>query len=260
MLSAAFRTLQSSPALAPLRSSSAADYAASYLRHGRVDDLNLPPLALRMGGENFRTDSAFLAGGDRDLDRLERDAGLGADSKLLDLGSGSGRLAIAIARRYGCLDRYVGVEVQARHVRWARRNLPNCFEFVHSDAPNRRYNPRGRQALVINVAPPFSIAYAYSVFSHMTGTDVRRYLGEFARLLEPGGTAWFTAFVEDGVEEESENPPGYGHHVHPGALHVVRFERGFFESIITSSGLEIAKFDYASDTNGQSLYVVEKRM
>ena len=250
--------LRTSQALAPLRNSRVTDVALSFMRHGRVDELNLPPLALRMGGENFRTDTAFLRGGDRDVDRLEQDAGLGPGSKLLDLGSGSGRLAIAIARRYGCLDRYVGVEVQSRHVRWARRNLPGCFEFVHSDAPNRRYNPTGKQRSVLDVSPSFSIAYAYSVFSHMTGDDVLRYLGELARLLEPGGIAWFTAFVEDGVDQESENPPGYGHHVHPGALHVVRFERDYFESMITSSGFEIVKFDYASDTNGQSLYVARK--
>jgi cyclopropane fatty-acyl-phospholipid synthase-like methyltransferase len=228
------------------------------MRHGRIDDINLPPLELRMGGENFRSDSAFLAGGDRDRERLEQFAGLDADSRLLDLGSGSGRLAISIARRYGCIDRYVGVEVQPRHVMWASRNLPRCFEFVRSDAPNERYNPGGTEKRAIEVEPGFTIAYAYSVFSHMTSADVVTYLKEFERLLEPGGTAWFTAFVEDGVDREVENPEGYGYHVHPGALHVVRFDRAYFDGLVVRAGFTIADFEHGSDTNGQSMYVVKK--
>jgi SAM-dependent methyltransferase len=43
----------------------------------------------------------------------------------------------------------------------------------------------------------FDLAFATSVYSHMSLEDVGRYLSETARILAPGGRAFFTAYLLD---------------------------------------------------------------
>ena len=60
-----------------------------------------------------------------------------------------------------------------------------------------------------------------------------------------------TAFVESGVPDEEENPPGYGLDWH-GALHCVRFDREYFENMVETAGLDVVEFRHGTETNGQS--------
>jgi SAM-dependent methyltransferase len=237
---------------------------ASFLarqNHGRApkSGMPLPPLRYRMGGAHFRTDEAFVAGGMRDVSRLMELAALDERSRLLDFGSGAGRLAIGLGETLGRVAEYVGVDAQAELVRWCATNLGPFpgYRFELLDAPNGRYNPSGRAEHRFNApAGRFDVAYAYSVFSHMQGDDARRYLGEFARVLAPSGRAFITCFVEDDVEEETVNPDDYADMAWRGPLHCVRFNRSWFEEQLRSFNFGIEHFARGTETDGQSLYVV----
>ena len=105
----------------------------------------------------------------------------------------------------------------------------------------------------------FDVIFLYSVFTHMLSPDVERYLSEIARLLAPGGKALFTVYAEDDCEDESENPRGYLEELGAslGALHRVRFRRGYLEGLIERTGLRAVRFDYRSETvTKQSTVVV----
>ncbi|WP_141012874.1 class I SAM-dependent methyltransferase [Nocardioides sambongensis] len=217
----------------------------------------LPPGELRMGGRHFKDDEAFVRSATEDVRRLN-EFGLQKDSRLLDWGCGAGRLAVGVRERWGRIGLYHGVDVQKRLIDWAEENLTAPgFTFSFVDIANARYNKRGAQDHSIPGATgDYDAFYAYSVFSHMLSAEARPYLAEIRRLLSDNGFAFFTAFVEDSVVDEAENPEGYGPMEWRGPLHCVRFERSFFDTMVTEAGLTIDRFEHGNETDGQSMYVV----
>jgi cyclopropane fatty-acyl-phospholipid synthase-like methyltransferase len=233
----------------------------SRTKHGVAPNsgVPLPPVAYRMGGEHFKDDAAFIERGVADVEHLVGRCGLGANSSLLDWGCGAGRLAVGVAERFGSIGLYHGVDVQKSLITWADRNIGRRpgFRFTWVDLANERYNPQGRPDRSIPAETgAYDILYAYSVLSHMLSEDLAGYLAEFRRVLKPGGTAWFTAFVEANVPDETENPVGYGPLKWDGRLHCVRFSRGYFEAIMQKAGLTISDFEQGRETDGQSSYLV----
>lgn len=224
--------------------------------------LPLPPRLLRAAGAHFRADAEFVAAGRRDARRLVDRGLLDASTRLLDLGCGAGRLAIGVTAEVGTIASYRGIDVDPTVIAWCDRHLTSRaphLEFRTVDVRNARYNPSGA-ALAEGFALPagdaaFDTVYAYSLFSHMEADDVAVYCADIARVLAAGGAAMLTAFVEDGVVEQAVNPPGYGPITWRGALHCVRFERGFFESLLSAAGLAVVDFRHGGETDGQSLYV-----
>lgn len=238
----------------------AAGILQKYRTHGTASSgVPLPPLQYRMGGEHFRSDDAFVAAAVADVKRLASLAGLDRGSRLLDWGCGAGRLAVGIAEQFGSIADYHGVDVQRPLIEWAQRHIGRRqgFRFTHVDLANARYNPAGEQRRVMpGSAGEYNVFYAYSVFSHMLGDDSLPYLQELARVLSPGGVGFFTAFVEDGVERETENPSDYGPMRWNGNLHCVRYDRTYFDGLVEVAGLKIIGFEHGTETDGQSLYRV----
>jgi SAM-dependent methyltransferase len=220
--------------------------------------LPLPPKSLRQGGRHFRSDVDFLSGAERDAKRLVHYAGLGPATRLVDFGCGSGRLLIGI-RDLGLVIRsYVGLEVQNRHVQWANRFLRDGVTnvaFVKVDSANNLYNPAGNglQRWPLHDGSA-DLVYAYSVFSHMRGDEVRFHLEEAARVAD---TLVLTAFVESGCPPETENPSGYRLQW-KGPVHCVRYEKDHLLGLARDAGLVLQHFEYESDTDGQSLLVFGK--
>lgn len=236
----------------------ARDFLLTYRVGGRGPaGTPLPPPPFRMGGHNFETDHDFVLSAIREVDRLT-DHGFSDASRLLDWGCGAGRLAVGLKENGGSPSAYHGVDVQKPLIQWAQRHLGDGrFHFMHVNSSNARYNPNGViDRHIPGVDCSFDVIYAYSVFSHMTAVDVRTYLGEIRRLLRPGGFSFFTAFVEDDVEPEIENPPGYGGREWDGTLLCVRYDRQYFEKMICDANLALSHFDHGNETDGQSLYVV----
>jgi SAM-dependent methyltransferase len=223
-----------------------------------LSDYELPPAAIRLGGHNFTDDRAFLDKAIRDAARMEETMDVRPGARILDIGCGVGRLPIGWRAHFGSLTNYTGVDVDLGSIRWCRKHIHGeNVAFIRLDLANDRYNPNGatiEETFRLPLTGPFDAIHLYSVFSHMETADVVAYLREFRRLLAPDGTVFLTAFVEDDVEDIAINPAGYG--TFPGewegALHCVRFDRAFFERLVNDAGLEILRFDHASDTDGQS--------
>ena len=167
---------------------------------GSALEVPLPPLRLRLhkdSDDNFRMMAGHLA---QVLYRL----GLRDEDALLDVGCGVGRLAIGLLDEPRFRGRYVGFDVSAKHVRWARRHLQPLsprFRFRLVDVHNERYNPDGAltgDAVRFPVrSDAFDTACLFSVFTHFEAEDVATYLHELHRVLRPGGRAVATWFLWD---------------------------------------------------------------
>ena len=165
-------------------------------RGGADEGAPLPPKHLRFMGE---TDESFVALGDQLVDLLTEYAGLCADSRILDIGCGYGRLPHALRRREFA-GTYLGIEVLKPQVRWCRRRLGgDGFQFRRLDIANDRYNPDGKMAvrdLDLGDAR-FDVIAAFSVFTHMWPEDVAEYLRIISRSLAMDGRAAATFFLLD---------------------------------------------------------------
>jgi SAM-dependent methyltransferase len=165
---------------------------------GRGDRL-LPPRRLR----GFAGDSDFAATGDELLGLTRAHGGLSADSRVLDVGCGSGRLARMLTE---VLDpavggAYVGFDPVAPAVAWCAARYPGHFRFIYADLRNDLYNPDGAVAAADYRFPVddgwATLVVATSVFTHLDRTEVDRYLAEGRRAMAPGASAVLTFFLLD---------------------------------------------------------------
>jgi len=163
-----------------------------------VTEIPLPPEDLwRVGrGGDFR-----LIG--RDLVDLLVYHGLRPDHRVLDVGSGIGRVAAPMTA-YLTTGSYEGFDVDREMVAWCRRNITmrfRNFRFQVADLYNKQYNPTGRQRAETYRFPYEDASFDYvlltSVFTHMPPKEVDHYLSEISRVLVPGGIASITWFLVD---------------------------------------------------------------
>ncbi len=232
----------------------------------RFENAILPAKHLRLCGPEFRRDSYFLASAKAEADRLIQQFGLTEKSSVLDVGCGVGRLTIGIISQLGNIQKYRGIDISKASIRWCQKHItskhPN-FQFIHIDASNPRYNPKGVKIGVDFKLPfddhEFDIIYLYSVFSHMTTDDIKVYLKEFKRILTRSGKIFLTAFIADGVPDMTINPPNYQLKNWSGPLHCVRYNKDFFSALLAENDFVLDRMDYEQETNGQSAIYVSKR-
>ncbi|CAN5150583.1 class I SAM-dependent methyltransferase [soil metagenome] len=163
---------------------------------GRHDPL-VPPRNL-----NYIGDGDYKGVAEHFFAHLVEIGGLRPDDRILDIGSGLGRMAIPLTRYLSPGGSYQGIEIVPRGVEWSQREItarhPN-FRFTHADIYNKMYNPGGQYKASEYRFPfadrAFNFVFATSVFTHMYPADVARYLSEIARVLQPGGSSFTTFFI-----------------------------------------------------------------
>jgi len=157
-------------------------------------DPELPPMRLRfVGAGDFR----YV--GDNLVNVLTTIGGLKPKDRVLDIGSGVGRVALPLTKVL--TGTYDGFDVVRSGVRWCQRRItsrhPN-FRFRHANLYNSFYNRRGVAASRYRFPygeASFDFAFATSVFTHLDVASTANYLNEAHRVLRPGGRLLATFFI-----------------------------------------------------------------
>lgn len=162
---------------------------------GRRDELTPPQGLIYTGSGDFR------AQGEKMLRYFIELGGLGPGHRVLDVGSGMGRIAVPLTRYLDEQGSYEGFDVVESGVRWCNRRIsrrfPN-FRFQFIGLGNDLYRPDGENAAAFRFPyadEDFDFAILTSVFTHMLPDEVANYLKEIRRVLKPGGVCFVTFFL-----------------------------------------------------------------
>jgi SAM-dependent methyltransferase len=130
------------------------------------------------------------------------DSGLEPHHRVLDVGCGPGRFAVALSDYLNGQGSYVGLDVSRPAIdicnRWIGSQLPQ-FDFVWADVVNARYNEQASESGAEYRFPfddaSFDFAFSNSLFTHLLPGDTRHYISEIGRVLKPGGRTLNTIFL-----------------------------------------------------------------
>jgi SAM-dependent methyltransferase len=163
----------------------------------------VPPMSKNFTGSV----EGFQRSGERLVSSLVELEGLESDSRVLDIGSGMGRLAVPLTRFLGPNGSYDGLDIVASGIEWCTENIsarfPN-FRFALADVYNAEYNPSGKSRPEEFRFPypddSFDVAVLFSVFTHMLPPEMEHYVFEISRVLRTGGRCFATYFL---INDES---------------------------------------------------------
>lgn len=152
-----------------------------------------------------------IAGSNQNAEQLAKilkdELELAPKSRLLDVGSDWGQLAIALDDHLDQGGEYEGFDPQREHLFWAKENVmplhPSCAFHV-ANIRNRIYNPGGSLDPTTFRFPyedgHFDVVVASSLFPYMLEAEFEHYMAEISRVLKPGGRLCASFFL---VDEES---------------------------------------------------------
>lgn len=128
--------------------------------------------------------------------------GLQPTDRVLDVGCGAGRMAVALSEVMEPNAEYEGFDVDAEAIRWCQRKITPKWptaRFTLIDVSNEHYNARGSVDGSGLTFPydddSFDFIFLTSVFTHLLTPVVDRYLSEIARVIRPGGRVLSTWFL-----------------------------------------------------------------
>jgi SAM-dependent methyltransferase len=162
-------------------------------------DPEVPPRHLNIAGEGH-----FREVGKNNRMLCQKLGRLGMHDRVVDVGCGIGRTALALKDLLESPGSYLGIDVIKFAIRWCRGHIRSDkaeFRFVHADVANRMYNPGGRlrpedyQFPVPSADCTFVLAT--SLFTHLPPVALEHYVAECSRILRPGGTLLATWFLLD---------------------------------------------------------------
>lgn len=160
-----------------------APITSSYGRMWDLEGISLSRAKTLMGACSAN-DAEFEAAGKRYAESML--PMLSADSRVLDLGCGIGRIALYVAPH--CRELYA-VDVSSRMLQHARRRLRDV-----KNVRTKRINGEDLGGLADNF---FDFSYCIQVLHLIEREHTMRYLFELARVMKPGGTIYIQALNLD---------------------------------------------------------------
>ena len=164
----------------------------------------------------FTGSGDFQREGKRLFERFRNLGGLQPEHRVLDIGSGIGRVAVQLSQYLNEQGSYEGFDVIKLGVDWWQKNIsaahPN-FKFTYVPLGNDLYRAEGEDASSFSFPYPdtsFHFAVSNSVFTHMLPEEVQNYLQELHRVLKPGGRAYLSFFIlNDASKAGMSNNPSF---------------------------------------------------
>ncbi|MDF9831020.1 ubiquinone/menaquinone biosynthesis C-methylase UbiE [Parabacteroides sp. PF5-6] len=163
---------------------------------GRRKEMIPPRGMIFIGAGDFEKQGLHL------MELLKKHAGLRPDSRVLDVGCGIGRLAVALTTYLDRQGSYEGFDIVKKGIDWCEKKIsskyPN-FHFLHIDLKNDLYNLKTE-----NQARHFKFPYENnsfdcivltSVFTHMMPEDILNYLEQISSVLKTDGKCLATFFL-----------------------------------------------------------------
>ena len=223
----------------------------------------MPPRRLMNVGSNSMFRNDFTAIGDKLLGNLVDFGGLRADDRVLDVGCGVGRLAIAMTR-YLTTGSYDGFDIVKESIDHCERAItprhPN-FRFKHADIYNSNYNRQGtiqpRDFRFPYSDGAFTFVLLTSVFTHMQRAEVEQYLAEISRVLAPGGQVFATYFLLNPASmaamEAGTSRQAFAYPADKGRVEIqhdpdaaIAFEETYLTGLYAATAFRIAKVQHGS--------------
>ena len=226
----------------------------------------------------FVGDGDYRAIGAEYLGHLVRIGGVLPRHRVLDIGSGIGRLALPLTQYLGAGATYLGLDPAREGIEWSQRNItpayPN-FRFRHLDIAHEIYNPDGLlrgDSLILPVGnASIDFAFMVSVVTHLPPRQVEVYMREVARVLAPGGRFMVTSFIMDEAAKGAKGPyefertaAGPDWYVDTSAPYgAVAFDDGWLEASLAAAGLRVEQRSLghwrgAKSTHFQDIVVATK--
>ena len=212
----------------------------------------LPPksMRVRMCGPDFGTDTFYFLSAVLEAKKFAAGLGWTQDCRIVDIGSGLGRLATGLLTEFGDVH-YLGIDANRDFVRWCQQHIERhhqTFRFIHLDMANDLYNPGGTITggglrLPVDDAS-VEIVNLWGVFTNMVSEDVQAYVAEIARILRPQGRCFLTAFAEEDVDDVTINPTGYVPYACDSPVTCVRYRKQWLFATFQQHGLQVEDFRY----------------
>ena len=121
---------------------------------------------------------------------------------VLDVGCGSGRMALPLTGYLNERGRYEGFDIFEDAISWCSENITTKFphfKFQTAELRNAAYRTNTQQQASRFRFPyhaeEFDFVFLTSVFTHMLPADMEHYFEEIARVTKPGGRCLITFFL-----------------------------------------------------------------
>lgn len=188
--------------------------------------------------------------------------------KVLDVGSGTGRMSLPLIKYLDSNGTYDGLEIIKQFIDWCQKNIttkhPN-FHFQHADVLNKAYNPNGK-VLASDYRFPyeneaFDVVFLSSVFTHMFPRDLENYLKELVRVLKKDGRCMISYFL---LSAKSPKPnfkittEGYGVLNPQNPEEGIAYKEDYILGLYKANKLAVSSPIYYTEGGGQDVIVARK--
>jgi len=201
----------------------------------------------------------FKKAGNSTFTHFRKHTDITPQSRILDIGSGIGRMAVPFTQ---FLDRdgvYEGFDIVKQGVDWCTDNITEKFPNFHftliplkNDLYNLNTNEKASNLIFPYPDNYFDLVFLTSVFTHMLPEDVEHYIGEIRRVLKPGKVCFATFFILDKESESSmfvngskSFRHGYGNYslMDKNVKEAnVAYQKDYIFELLQSHGFEISNF------------------